>query len=667
MNLIDASFRAVLLAAVAGLFLAIARWRGKLVTASFEHALWTCVLAGMLAFALPKFTVRTGTPAARPSGVEGFLAPKTLTVTALDTRPVVIHYSSRTSWILGVWLVGALGMMFRMALGLALTRRGLAGARPVMGEAAVRSAVSGHEGVTASVEESEAATVPCAVGWPDARIVLPVTWREWTAEKVRAAIDHELAHVRRQDLLVRYLSGLNRAIFWFHPLAWWLDRRLAELAEFAADEAALASSAGDRHAYAEVLVEMAAVAQPVERRWASASVEFAQRGFTRMNRRVGRVLDSRLRSGPMKLVWAAGLLVAAVTLVRLERPLMAQANTPQIKDSLYYVANVRDQFMRVPPNVRLPFENDITAEQAASLEQKLSANPEDEKARVDLSAYYFTTSQADKRVALVNWMIEHHPESTVHSLMSMSVLPRRDGGAAYTGAVERWHAQLAAHPNDANVLLNAAKAIGQANVNEEIELLKRAQSIDHDRFTALLVQLYGETLAAGPMGRAEGLAMVREEVARSSDAALIGGTGALMVERAVLSMDRPSYDWQAVRSMALDLLARAQSLEPSNQKWTDAAEGARRMPGPLAATATASPAGAPMRIRIGAKVAQSNLITANFQVTIGTDGHVTQVTLVSGPPALVQAAIAAVSQYVYKPTLLNGKPVEVQTTVEVVF
>ncbi len=86
-----------------------------------------------------------------------------------------------------------------------------------------------------------------------------------------------------------------------------------------------------------------------------------------------------------------------------------------------------------------------------------------------------------------------------------------------------------------------------------------------------------------------------------------------------------------------------------------------------------------MRIRIGAKVAQSNLITApepqkpgvegtvNFQVTIGTDGHVTQVTLVSGPPALVQAAIAAVSQYVYKPTLLNGKPVEVQTTVEVVF
>jgi protein TonB len=40
---------------------------------------------------------------------------------------------------------------------------------------------------------------------------------------------------------------------------------------------------------------------------------------------------------------------------------------------------------------------------------------------------------------------------------------------------------------------------------------------------------------------------------------------------------------------------------------------------------------------------------------------------VSGPPVLQQAAIDAVRQWRYKPYLLNGEPVEVETTIEVEF
>ena len=49
------------------------------------------------------------------------------------------------------------------------------------------------------------------------------------------------------------------------------------------------------------------------------------------------------------------------------------------------------------------------------------------------------------------------------------------------------------------------------------------------------------------------------------------------------------------------------------------------------------------------------------------DGSVRQVELVSGDPLLVQAAIDAVKQWRYQPTLLNGQPVEVDNEVSVVF
>jgi protein TonB len=54
-------------------------------------------------------------------------------------------------------------------------------------------------------------------------------------------------------------------------------------------------------------------------------------------------------------------------------------------------------------------------------------------------------------------------------------------------------------------------------------------------------------------------------------------------------------------------------------------------------------------------------------VIIGVDGHIAKVQLISGHPLLAQAAIDAVRQWVYDPTLLNGQPAEVVTTVDVSF
>jgi protein TonB len=52
---------------------------------------------------------------------------------------------------------------------------------------------------------------------------------------------------------------------------------------------------------------------------------------------------------------------------------------------------------------------------------------------------------------------------------------------------------------------------------------------------------------------------------------------------------------------------------------------------------------------------------------IGQDGTVQELKVTSGPAELVEAAMDAVKQWVYKPTLLNGNPVQVETTVTVNF
>jgi protein TonB len=56
-----------------------------------------------------------------------------------------------------------------------------------------------------------------------------------------------------------------------------------------------------------------------------------------------------------------------------------------------------------------------------------------------------------------------------------------------------------------------------------------------------------------------------------------------------------------------------------------------------------------------------------FNVIINKDGTVQNLQLISGHPLLVVPARDAVSKYVYRPTLLNGEPVEVITTVDVSF
>jgi protein TonB len=59
--------------------------------------------------------------------------------------------------------------------------------------------------------------------------------------------------------------------------------------------------------------------------------------------------------------------------------------------------------------------------------------------------------------------------------------------------------------------------------------------------------------------------------------------------------------------------------------------------------------------------------TVELNGVIGTDGRIRELHVNSGHPFLAPAALEAVRQWVYQPTLLGGDPVEVITTITVVF
>ena len=69
------------------------------------------------------------------------------------------------------------------------------------------------------------------------------------------------------------------------------------------------------------------------------------------------------------------------------------------------------------------------------------------------------------------------------------------------------------------------------------------------------------------------------------------------------------------------------------------------------------------------KEARKNKIagTVRLLVTIGTDGQIHDLKPLSGPPELIPAAVKAVKQWRYNPFFMDGKPVEVQTDINVNF
>jgi TonB family protein len=97
--------------------------------------------------------------------------------------------------------------------------------------------------------------VPMVSGLWKPRVILPPDFARWTPEQRAAVLAHEQAHIARGDTRWQLLAHLATAVYWFHPLAWILSRRLRQEAERACDDAVVRSG-GDAPGYAAFLLSL---------------------------------------------------------------------------------------------------------------------------------------------------------------------------------------------------------------------------------------------------------------------------------------------------------------------------------------------------------------------------------------------------------------------------
>ncbi|MGA7062935.1 MAG: M56 family metallopeptidase, partial [Candidatus Acidiferrales bacterium] len=208
---------------------------------------------------------------------------------------------------------------------------------------------------TPRLAESELLSVPVTFGIKDPSILLPATWREWEPAELDAVLAHEISHVARRDALTERLTLLHRAIFWFSPLSWWLDRRLAELAEEASDDAALAAGA-DRTRYAETVLGFFAALEAAPGRVWWQGVAMASAG--QAEKRLDRILEWK-GSVAMQLkkpvvVAVAFLAIPVVCVTAAFRPTIANTHLPEAQSAQAPAPPAPPQPAPAPPSAPAP-------------------------------------------------------------------------------------------------------------------------------------------------------------------------------------------------------------------------------------------------------------------------------------------------------------------------
>jgi beta-lactamase regulating signal transducer with metallopeptidase domain len=251
-------------------------WRLTRASASVRHFVLSCALLGAMALpivssVLPRWEVA---PVPGVTFLDQRIVDTTPVAAATDTprairnqnenelrapsHPAGIHWSR---WLLLAWLVGASLVGARLFAGLAWTRwlRRTASAIPPTDRRLphLASSCARKIGVNGNVRllRNARAAVPVISGWLRPAIILPAPAVRWSDDRINAVLLHEMAHVKRRDVLFGTLAHVVSVVYWFNPLVWMALRRLYTERERACDDAVLSAGTRDLD-YAQHLLEI---------------------------------------------------------------------------------------------------------------------------------------------------------------------------------------------------------------------------------------------------------------------------------------------------------------------------------------------------------------------------------------------------------------------------
>lgn len=590
--LAEASVRSLAAAVLVGVVLLALRVRAS----GVRHAAWTGVLCAMLLMpALPSLVPALPLPSPVPemapgdmwsrllidrAPMDGAIAPgdapsgptlRQPTAAESVAVPGVVRFAARPAGPLSTLiplLMPAALVLYGFVMSVLLVRlvRGWrAAARIARTGTVVDAKVSGSSIV---VVESPAVCVPVTVGILYPSIVLPIAWRTWPESKLLAVLAHERAHVRRRDPLVQFLARLNGCVFWVHPLAWWLQRKLATTAEHAADEAAIQET-GERHGYAEVLLDMAEAVRRTGGRvaWQGVGVD----GSGLLGERIDRILRGRM-FGAISRKRKLSVALACVTTILVVVACRPSATPAPLKPN----AEVAERIEKQKAERELVRRAQrMTAAEVDAIEASLKEKPDNLDALRKLLFFYTArgaktfgwNEMVRRRRPHVLRLIDHHPDLDDVQLISASADP-----GEYAEAKTHWLAQTGNPGATARTFSNAAWFFASKDPALAEKFILQARTLDPDASTVVpgfprsrshwserLGMLYGDVLR-GPLPKddpplpppaSDPFAIdVRKRLEESKDAALLRYVG-WWVDR----------DFQR-RELGLHFLERAVELDP---------------------------------------------------------------------------------------------------------
>ena len=226
--ILEATVRSMALGLIVWLALIVTRARNP----HLKKTVWTLVLGASLA--MPFLMQVHGGPITQVPGPVVTLRPLAATASVASDGRLLLS---------GLYAAVALVMLCHLGLGLIRMRQICRKAHRI-----AEPWVQGRD-----VRMSASVTVPATFA---STILLPEEFRDWSSQKLAAAIAHESAHVRARDCVLLWLARLNTCVFWFNPCAWWLERELTALAETTSDDAAW-RVLGDGPVYAQILLDFA--------------------------------------------------------------------------------------------------------------------------------------------------------------------------------------------------------------------------------------------------------------------------------------------------------------------------------------------------------------------------------------------------------------------------
>ncbi len=583
--LIEVSWRAVVVAALVGG--SLAAWRVR--TGAARHAAWASVVVIMLTMPLWLRSVPTWTmtvpalvertemswaDAAPPadaasgdSGVTGRAAdtlPAAGALPAEDPARTAVPRSEPRS-TLGGWLSFSLVAVAVWLAGVALQMVRLVGGWRVASRLERTCRVSV---VDPRVWESHAVATPCAIGFRRPRIVVPSSWTLWSPEQRASVIRHEQAHIERHDLWFALLTCVNRAVFWFHPLAWWLERRVSSASEHACDDAVLRAGHNPQR-YAELVLDVAAAMRAQRLRVAWSQVSMAG------GRQLGHRLDLILAGGVPRVGRVRAVGVAAMAALLCAGAVACQTTSAApLEPDPAVTAELAREAERAK---RWDALRSLTLDEARALDAAFSATPDDYGAAESLLWFYRLrgpelmgwNAAVEARRHVLLTVVERHPE---WALARFSFEPEHDP-EYFRQARSLWEAHVARPDASAQVFANAVHFFRASEPERAISLIQEAiprfpSTVFADSNAVLIIwrQTLGEIyahLAAGADVAPARARLAREALATSTDAAALAHTGGQLLLRSRSNTEKNATGVD-VRALSDQALARAQSLAPED-------------------------------------------------------------------------------------------------------